>query len=95
MDIHKLLQLIAGSIAVAWRLNETISENIEILEAYNLILKYLTSKQVSPLEIAFVENNDPLATSVSSDTLEVVLSDLTVSRPLIGQLYFSKLANCT
>ena len=94
MGIHKLLQLIAGSIAVAWRLNETISENIEMLEAYNLILKYLTSKQVSPLEIAFVENNDPLATSVSSDTLEVVLSDLTVSRPLIGQLYFSKLANC-
>jgi len=67
-----------GSIAVAWRLNETISENIEMLEAYNLILKYLTSKQVSPLEIAFVENNDPLATSVSSDTLEVKIPSILV-----------------
>ena len=27
--------------------------------------------QVSPLEVAFVENSDPLATSVSADTLEV------------------------
>jgi len=43
-----------------------------------LILKYLTSKQVSPLEIAFVENNDPLATSVSSDTLEVKIPSILV-----------------
>ena len=42
-----------------------------MLEAYKLIMKYLTSTQVSPFELAFVENNDPLATSVSSDTLEV------------------------
>ena len=34
-------------------------------------MKYLTATQVSPLEVAFVENSDPLATSVTSDTLEV------------------------
>ena len=56
---------------MAWRLNENINENIEMLEAYKLIMKYLTNTQVSPFEVAFVETNDPLATSVSSDTLEV------------------------
>ena len=60
-----------GSIAIAWRLDEEISDNIEMLEAYKLVMKYLTVTQVSPLEVAFVENNDPLATSVSSETLEV------------------------
>ena len=34
-------------------------------------MKYLTATQVSPFEVAFVENRDPLATSVSSDTLEI------------------------
>ena len=66
-----LISIIAGSIAVAWRLEEPINENVSMLEAYKLIMKYLTSTQVSPFELAFVENNDPLATSVSSDTLEV------------------------
>lgn len=56
---------------MAWRLDQSINENIEMLEAYKLIMKYLTNTQVSPFEVAFVENNDPLATSVSSDTLEV------------------------
>ena len=56
---------------MAWRLEEPINENVEMLEAYKLIMKYLTNTQVSPFEAAFVENNDPLATSVSSDTLEV------------------------
>ena len=56
---------------MAWRLDENINENIEMLEAYKLIMKYLTNTQVSPFEVAFVETNDPLATSVSSDTLEV------------------------
>ena len=55
----------------AWRLPEYISENIEMLEAYKLIMKYLTTTQVSPFEVAFVETRDPLATSVSSDTLEI------------------------
>ena len=44
---------------------------LEAYEAYELIMKYLTNKQVSPLEVAFVETRDPLATSVSSDTLEI------------------------
>jgi len=60
-----------GSVVAAWRLPEYISDNIEMLEAYKLIMKYLTSTQVSPFEVAFVETRDPLATSVSSDTLEI------------------------
>ena len=56
---------------MAWRLDQSINENIEMLEAYKLIMKYLTNTQVSPFEVAFVETNDPLATSVSSDTLDV------------------------
>ena len=63
--------MISGNIAAAWRLPEIISDNIEMLEAYKLIMKYLTATQVSPFEVAFVENRDPLATSVSSDTLEI------------------------
>ena len=47
---------LAGSIAVAWRLDQSINENIEMLEAYKLIMKYLTNTQVSPFEVAFVEN---------------------------------------
>ena len=54
-----------GSVTVAWRLGEHIAEDIGKLEAYQLAAKYLTSSQVAPLEAAFVESNDPLATSVS------------------------------
>lgn len=60
-----------GNVAVAWRINKKISDDIDGLEAYDLIMKYLTTTQVSPFEAEFVENNDPLATSVSFDTLEV------------------------
>jgi len=60
-----------GNVAVAWRLPVNISDDIEQMEAYSLILKYLTNTQVSPFEAEFVENSDPLATSVSSDKLEV------------------------
>ena len=35
-----------GNVAVAWRLPEHISDNIEMLEAYQLVMKYLTSTQV-------------------------------------------------
>ena len=73
VDIYTI---ITGSVAVAWRLEEPISNNIEMLEAYKIVMRYLTSTQVSPLEVAFVENNDPLATSVSSDTLEVKVPSL-------------------
>ena len=54
-----------GHVMVAWRLTQNISEQIERLGSYQLILTYLTSKQVGPLEVAFVENTDPLATGVS------------------------------
>ena len=67
-----------GSIAVAWRLNDKISNNVEMLEAYKLVMKYLTATQVSPMEVAFVENSDPLATSVSADTLEVKVPSLLI-----------------
>merc|ERR1719341_2178362 len=60
-----------GNVAVAWRLPEHISDNIEMLEAYQLVMKYLTSTQVSPFEAEFVDTTDPLATSVSTDTLEI------------------------
>ena len=36
-----------GNVAVAWRLPEPISRNIEMLEAYKLVLKYLTATQVT------------------------------------------------
>ena len=80
---------------MAWRLEEKISSSVERLEAYKLVLSYLTSTQVSsrhcvlycpynammicqvsPLELAFVETSDPLATSVSADTLEVGVPSL-------------------
>ena len=54
-----------GSVTVAWRLGAHITKDIGKMEAYQLAAKYLTSSQVAPLEAAFVESNDPLATSVS------------------------------
>ncbi|XP_023322562.1 uncharacterized protein C05D11.1 [Eurytemora carolleeae] len=60
-----------GNIAVAWRLPEKISENVRRLQAYKLIMKYLTNTQVSPLEADLVESQDSLATSVSASMLEV------------------------
>lgn len=60
-----------GNVAVAWRLPQEISEDIEMLEAYQLVMKYLTNTQVSPFEAEFVDTSDPLATSVSTDTLEI------------------------
>merc|ERR1712180_205446 len=41
-----------------------------MFEAYLLIFKYLTSSKVSPLEDAFVESSDPLATSVGHFSME-------------------------
>ena len=53
-----------GSVTVAWRLGEHITEDIGRMEALLLVAKYLTSSQVSPLEAEFVESADPMATSV-------------------------------
>ena len=63
---------------MAWRLNERISNVVEMLEAYKLVMRYLTATQVSPMEVAFVENSDPLATSVSADTLDVKVPSLLI-----------------
>jgi len=60
-----------GNVVAAWRLPHAINDNVEMLEAYKLALKYLTFTQVSPFEVAFVEIADPLATSVTSDVLEI------------------------
>jgi len=60
-----------GNVAVAWRLPVQISDEIKMLQAYELIMKYLATTQVSPLEAAFVEIQDALATSVSVDMLEI------------------------
>ena len=54
-----------GHVMVGWRLTQKISEQTEKLGLYKVIMTYLTRKQVSPLELAFVDNADPLATGVS------------------------------
>ena len=43
-----------GNIAVAWRLPEKISENVRRLQAYKLIMKYLTNTQVNKTKLTFV-----------------------------------------
>jgi len=60
-----------GHIAVAWRLPLHISSDIPMMQAYSILLRYLTSSQVSPLEAEFVEQSSPLASSVSADILKV------------------------
>ena len=49
---------------VAWRLDHHIWENIPMLEAYELLFKYLTSSKVSPFEAEFVQSEDPIASGV-------------------------------
>ena len=51
-------------VILAWRLNHHISDNIPMLEAYELIFKYLSSSKVSPFEASFVHSEDPIASSV-------------------------------
>ena len=51
-------------VIVAWRLDHHISDNIPLLEAYELIFKYLTSSKVSPFEADFVQSDDPIASGV-------------------------------
>jgi len=59
-----------GQVLVGWRLGQHITTDIQMFEAYLLIFKYLTSSKVSPLEDAFVESSDPLATSVGHFSME-------------------------
>ena len=53
-----------GSVTVAWRLGEHITEDIGRMEAVLLVAKYLTSSKVAPLKSYFVESTDSLAFSV-------------------------------
>ena len=56
-----------GKVYFGFRLTNHITEDITMQEAYYLLLWYLMSGKVSPLEIAFVETEDPLCTSVGFD----------------------------
>jgi len=53
-------------VVVGWRLPMFINENIELFEAYDILLEYLKDTQVSPFKMEFVETEDPLATSIYS-----------------------------
>jgi len=59
-----------GEVTMAWRLGQHIMKDIQQMEAFQLVAKYLTSSQVAPLEAAFVETNDPLATSIGYYSME-------------------------
>ena len=43
-----------GSVTVAWRLGQHITDDIASMEAYLLVAKYLTSSQVSYCSTVFV-----------------------------------------
>jgi len=67
-----------GNVAVAWRLKENLSNQIPMVQAYSLLLKYVASSQVSPLESEFVETQNPLATSVNADILKLKIPALLI-----------------
>ena len=48
MHVCKIVELPLkkGNVAVAWRLPEQISDEIKMLQAYELIMKYLATTQV-------------------------------------------------
>ena len=54
-----------GSVTVAWRLGQHITEDTGRLEALRLVADYLSLSQVSPLTKFYVETSEPLASSVS------------------------------
>ena len=51
-------------VIIAWRLEDHISDHIPMLEAYELMFKYLTSSKVSPFQADFVQSDDPIASGV-------------------------------
>jgi len=59
-----------GHVLIGWRLEDRITKDIPILEAYQLMMQYLTSSKVSPLEAEFAESTDPLASSVGFYSLD-------------------------
>jgi len=59
-----------GHVLIGWRLEDHITKDIPILEAFQLMLQYLTSSKVSPFEAEFVESTDPLASSVGFYSLD-------------------------
>ena len=75
-------------VIVAWRLNHHISDNIPMLEAYELIFKYLSSSKVSPLEADFVHSEDPIASSVGFFSFKY-------SKPAVGLKFANVPSNRT
>jgi len=59
-----------GHVLIGWRLEDHITKDIPILEAFQLMMQYLTSSKVSPFEAEFVESTDPLASSVGFYSLD-------------------------
>ena len=51
-------------VLISWRLDHHIWEKVPMLEAYELMFKYLTSSKVSPFQKEFVQSEDPLASGV-------------------------------
>ena len=51
--VHLIINYNLGNVAVAWRLPENISENVRRLQAYKLIMKYLTNTQVKKTRLTF------------------------------------------
>jgi len=56
-----------GNVRIGWRLKNHITKNIKILNAFKLMLVYLTSSKISPFQAEFVESADPLSSSVTYD----------------------------
>ena len=53
-----------GKIMMAWRLPFKLHEGLETMTAYEYLEEYLTYSTVSPMKEAFVNIEEPLATSV-------------------------------
>jgi len=58
-----------GHVLIGWRLKNHITKDIQILEAFELMLEYLISSEVSPFQKEFVESADPLSSSVTYEVL--------------------------
>ena len=70
-----------GHVLVGWRLDSSLTSDIPRLEAYQLMLKYLTTSKVAPLELAFTQSADPLASSVGFFSYEYSEPTLLIKVP--------------
>ena len=61
-----------GEVYFAFRLPNHITEDISMLESYELLMKYLTSSKGSPLRAAFVDTEDPLCHDIEHDSYKYI-----------------------